>query len=101
MTFIHLSVNTVVKASKESDTKNFCLQNFGKFYPYHIQRANDVDLDEAAHDEPPHLDLSCLQMYLFSSFEALSDNPLYTVIVQIFRGVLKFTIFVVSIKART
>ena len=25
-----------------------------------IEFANHVDLDEAAHDEPPHLDLHCL-----------------------------------------
>ena len=30
-------------------------------------RANSVDLDEVAHDEPPHQHLSCLQIYLFSS----------------------------------
>ena len=34
-----------------------------------IQRleANSVDLDEMAHFEPPHQDLCCLQMQLFSS----------------------------------
>ena len=31
------------------------------------QRANSVDLDEVAHDEPPHQDLRCLQIQLFSS----------------------------------
>ena len=30
-------------------------------------RANSVDLDEVAHDEPPHQDLRCLQIQLFSS----------------------------------
>ena len=29
--------------------------------------ANSVDLDEVAHDEPPHQDLCCLQIKLFSS----------------------------------
>ena len=28
---------------------------------------NSVDLDEVAHDEPPHQDLRCLQFQLFSS----------------------------------
>ena len=28
---------------------------------------NSVDLDEVAHNEPPHQDLSCLQIQLFSS----------------------------------
>ena len=30
-------------------------------------RANSVDLDEVAHYEPPHQDLRCLQIVLFSS----------------------------------
>ena len=37
---------------------------------YHIEnskRANSVDLDEVAHYEPPHQDLCCLQIQLFSS----------------------------------
>ena len=29
--------------------------------------ANSVDLDEVAHHEPPHQDLRCLQIQLFSS----------------------------------
>ena len=29
--------------------------------------ANSVDLDEVAHDEPPHQDLRCLQIQHFSS----------------------------------
>ena len=29
--------------------------------------ANSVDLDEVAHYEPPHQDLRCLQIQLFSS----------------------------------
>ena len=29
-------------------------------------RANSVDLDEVAHNEPPHQDLCCLQIHLFS-----------------------------------
>ena len=28
--------------------------------------ANSADLDEVAHDEPPHLNLRCLQNQLFS-----------------------------------
>ena len=30
-------------------------------------RANSVDLDEVAHDEPPHQDLRCLQIQIISS----------------------------------
>ena len=29
--------------------------------------ANSVDLDEVAHNEPPHQDLRCMQIQLFSS----------------------------------
>ena len=34
-----------------------------------IQRLEDnsVDLDEVDHDEPPHQDLHCLQIHIFSS----------------------------------
>ena len=31
------------------------------------ERANSLDLDEVAHDEPPHQDLRCLQIQLFST----------------------------------
>ena len=38
---------------------------------YHVEnsktRANSADLDEVARDEPPHQDLHCLQIELFSS----------------------------------
>ena len=37
-----------------------------------VERANSVDQDEVAHDEPPHLDLLCLQFQLFSSLGASS-----------------------------
>ena len=36
-----------------------------------INRANSVDPDEVAHNEPPHLDLRCLQIQLFKFFDAL------------------------------
>ena len=31
------------------------------------KRAKSVDLDEVVHDEPPHQDLRCLHIQLFSS----------------------------------
>ena len=38
---------------------------------HHIEnsktKANSVDLDEVAHNEPPHQGLHCLQIQLFSS----------------------------------
>ena len=33
-----------------------------------------MDLDEVAHDEPPHQDLRCLQIQLFSSLVYVSSN---------------------------
>ena len=52
----------------------FSSANFQKIYVKTIsylefkdKRANSVDLDEEAHDEPPHQDLRCLQIQLFSS----------------------------------
>ena len=59
-----------------SEQQNLLLQNFKKmFHPSYryiilrIQRleGNSVDLDEVAHVEPPHQDLGCLQIQLFSS----------------------------------
>ena len=32
---------------------------------FHIEKANSVDPDEVAHNEPPHLDLHCWQIQLF------------------------------------
>ena len=52
----------------------FLFSNFKKNVKsllFHIEnsdwRANSVDLDEVAHYEPPHQDLCCLQIQLFSS----------------------------------
>ena len=39
------------------------------------KRANSVDPDEVAHNEPPNLDLGCLQIQLFSLFGAISVKP--------------------------
>ena len=36
--------------------------------------ANILDPDEVAHNEPPHLDLHCLQIYLVCFFCILSVN---------------------------
>ena len=40
------------------------------------KRANSVDPDEVAHDEPPQQELPCLQIQLFSSlvFKALTQD---------------------------
>ena len=40
--------------------------------------ANSVDPDEVAHYEPPHLDLCCLQMQLFSFSGAFWAKSLLT-----------------------
>ena len=39
--------------------------------------ANSVDLDEVAHDEPPHQELRCLQIQLFSSPVVKELIPFY------------------------
>ena len=57
---------------KELQTTNLRLQIFKKMLsPSHIilrnQRLDSVDLDEVAPYEPPHQDLRCLQIQLFSS----------------------------------
>ena len=44
--------------------KNIHANSYSKFRDW---RTNSVELDEVAHDEPPHKDLHCLQMYLISS----------------------------------
>ena len=35
-----------------------------QFKLYHVEKANTVDPDETAHNEPSHLDLQCLQILL-------------------------------------
>ena len=58
----------------KSRRQNFHLQILQKvsvqdisYWDFKDYRANSVDLDEVAHNEPPHLDLRCLQIQLFSS----------------------------------
>ena len=43
-----------------------------------------MDLDEVAHDEPPHQDLRCLQIQLFSSLvvKELTDIPYVDVLIR-------------------
>ena len=62
-----------LKLPKKQTTK-FSSANFHKmlnpsYIILRIQRleGNSVDLDEVAHNEPPHQDLRCLQIQLFSS----------------------------------
>ena len=50
----------VCKFSKKFPSKYIILR-------IHKQRANSVDVDKVAHDEPPHQDLHHLQIQLFSS----------------------------------
>ena len=38
-------------------------------FQFKCKRANSVDPDEVAHYEPPHQDLHCLHINLFSAFE--------------------------------
>ena len=66
-------------------TTKFSSANFQKMLsPSHIilriQRleANSVELDEVAHYEPPHQDLRCLQIQLFSSLVVRVNNSIST-----------------------
>ena len=70
------------KKEKEKQTKKWNLryQNFQKYFAQAIlygkfreQRAVSVDPDEVAHDEPPQMDLLCLQIDEFH-FAALRVN---------------------------
>ena len=56
---------TIKKQTTKFSSANF-LKNV-KSSLYYIERADSVDLDEVAHNEPPHQDLLCLQIQLFSS----------------------------------
>ena len=47
------------KAPKNAET-NFTLAKYKKKFV--DNRVNSVDSDEVAHNEPPHLDLPCLQI---------------------------------------
>ena len=62
--------------TSKKQTTEFSSANFQKVlspnYMYIILRihrleANSVDLDEVAHHEPPHQDLCCLHIQIFSS----------------------------------
>ena len=66
MVYIALSLKT----SRKQTTK-LRLQNFEKLLietvlccKIKLKRANTVDPDEMAHNEPSHLDLQCLQIQL-------------------------------------
>ena len=74
--------NKIFTCQKNDKILKFSFAKFHKnFHPSHVifriqrQRANSVDLDEMAHDEPPHQDLHCLQVYLFSSLVIKELRP--------------------------
>ena len=52
----------------QKSRQNLCLQNFEdrSYWEAKEEQADSVDPDEEAHNEPPHLDLYCLQIHLFS-----------------------------------
>ena len=75
-----------IKKIKMSSAAIFCLalhhkrqQNLKNvlFKHYKEYRAVSVDSDEVAHDEPPHLNLHCLQIQLFSYLELKGLNGLH------------------------
>ena len=58
---------------QKSRRQNLRQQNWKKYFATTLsfcelkdQKANSVDSDEVAHYEPPHLDLHCLQIKIFS-----------------------------------
>ena len=55
--------------TKKSDDKNFSSSNFQqkKYLEFKDYRLINEDLDEVAHHEPPHQNLCCLKVQLFSS----------------------------------
>ena len=67
-------VSVIVSTNQKADDKIFVCK-FSKNIKsklYHIENSktrgqNSVDLNEVAHNEPPHQDLCSLQIYLFSS----------------------------------
>ena len=68
------SLSAKKKKKKKKQTTKFTSVNFHKtLSPRYIilriedTRANSVDLNEVAHDEPPHQDLRFLQIQQFSS----------------------------------
>ena len=52
----------------KKQTTKFSSANCQKML-YYIERVNTVDLDDAAHHEPPHQGLRCWQIQLFSPLE--------------------------------
>ena len=63
-----------------------------------IERGQSLDLDEAAHDESPHLDLPCLQIQLFSLLAQLfSKKTLRYCHSPLFLGLVTFSyIFIIT-----
>ena len=61
---------TTKKQMTKFSSANFqkiCNPSYISYWEFKDHRANSVDLDEVAHDEPPHQDLYCLQIQLFWS----------------------------------
>ena len=69
----HVSSEFLNSLTTEKQTTKFSSANFQikvqavSYREIKHYRANSVDLDEMAHDEPPHQELRCLQTQLFSS----------------------------------
>ena len=52
-----------------ANLKETCFFQAVSYSEFKCKRANSVDPDEVAHYEPPHQDLHCLHINLFSAFE--------------------------------
>ena len=73
MCFFFIESGLLTHKALRNRLQNLRPQNFWKcfiqtlsYWDFKHKRASSVDSDEAAHYEPPHLDLPCLQVQLFS-----------------------------------
>ena len=68
-TLKHADVFRILSLMTKKQATKFSSANVQKVlspsYVYHIETSKSVDLDEVAHNEPPHQDLPCLQIQLF------------------------------------
>ena len=65
--FNSLSAKKQTTKFTSAKIKKKCIVQYISYWEFKEYRANSVDLDEAAHYEPPHQDLCCLQILLNAS----------------------------------
>ena len=74
----------ISSSTTKKQTINFSSANFQKIksYLYHIE--NSKSRGEVAHYEPPHQDLRCLQIQLFSSLVLKQLRNVVAVLIELF-----------------